>query len=113
MISYILAHMDVLILRKRFPKAPRSFKVPFGPAIPVIGILGTIYMILNISTDTAERNAIWLVTGGTFLLLGIYAFFWIKYKMKMPVFKSVSMEKVMAMENDIYYTIRKRRGIWK
>ena len=33
--------------------------------------------------------------------------------MKMPVFKSVSMEKVMAMENDIYYTIRKRRGIWK
>ena len=93
MISYILAHMDVLILRKRFPKAPRSFKVPFGPAIPVIGILGTVYMILNISTDTAERNAIWLVTGGTFLLLGIYAFFWIKYKMKMPVFKSVSMEK--------------------
>ena len=113
MISYILAHMDVLILRKRFPKAPRSFKVPFGPAIPVIGILGTVYMILNISTDTAERNAIWLVTGGTFLLLGIYAFFWIKYKMKMPVFKSVSMEKVMAMENDMYYTIRKRRGIWK
>lgn len=113
MISYILAHMDVLILRKRFPKAPRSFKVPLGPVIPIIGILGTIYMILNISTDTAERNAIWLVTGGTFLLLGIYAFFWIKYKMKMPVFKSVPMEKVMAMENDMYYTIRKRRGIWK
>jgi len=87
--------------------------VPLGPVIPVIGILGTIYMILNISTDTAERNAIWLVTGGTFLLLGIYAFFWIKYKMKMPVFKSIPMEKVMAMENDMYYTIRKRRGIWK
>ena len=111
MISYILAHMDVLILRKRFPKAPRSFKVPFGPAIPVIGILGTIYMILNISTDTAERNAIWLVTGGTFLLLGIYAFFWIKYKMKMPVFKSVSMEKVMAMENVVFgnnYIVEKK-----
>lgn len=30
MISYILAHIDVLLLRKRLPKAPRSFKVPEG-----------------------------------------------------------------------------------
>jgi len=113
MISYILAHIDVLILRKRLPKAPRSFKVPFGPVLPVIGIVGTVYMILNISTDPAERNAIWLLTAVTFLILGIYAFFWIKFKMKMPVFKSVPVEKVMAMENDLYYTIRKRRGVWK
>lgn len=113
MISYILAHIDVLILRKRLPKAPRSFKVPFGPVLPIIGIAGTVYMILNISTDPAERNAIWLLTAVTFLVLGIYAFFWIKFKMKMPVFKSVPLEKVMAMENDLYYTIRKKRGIWK
>ncbi|MDD7185592.1 MAG: APC family permease [Ruminococcus sp.] len=113
MISYILAHIDVLILRKRLPKAPRSFKVPCGSLFPVIGIIGTVYMILNISTDTQERNAIWLVTGITFLILGIYSFFWIKYKMKMPVFKSVPLQKVMAMENSMYYTIRKKRGTWK
>ena len=34
MISYILAHIDVLILRRRLPKAPRSFKVPCGPLFP-------------------------------------------------------------------------------
>ncbi len=113
MISYILAHIDVLILRKRLPKAPRSFKVPCGPLFPLIGIAGTAYMILNISTDPAERNMIWLVTGITFLILAVYSFFWIKYKMKMPVFKSVPMEKVLAMENSMYYTIRKKRGIWK
>ena len=113
MISYILAHMDVLILRKRLPKAPRSFKVPCGPLFPIIGICGTVYMILNISTDPVERNMIWLVTGITFLVLGIYSFFWIKYKMKMPVFKSVPLQKVMAMENSMYYTIRKRRGMWR
>ena len=28
-------------------------------------------------------------------------------------FKSVPLEKVMAMENSMYYTIRKRRGIWR
>lgn len=113
MISYIFAHLDVLILRHRLPKAPRSFKVPCGPLFPCIGIAGTIYMILNISTDPTERMMIWLVTGITFLVLGIYSFFWIRIKMKMPVFKSVPIQKVMAMENSMYYTIRKRRGLWR
>ena len=67
----------------------------------------------TISTDLVERNMIWLVTGITFAVLAVYSFFWIKYKMKMPVFKSVPLEKVMAMENSMYYMIRKRRGIWR
>ena len=113
MISYIFAHLDVLILRHRLPKAPRSFKVPCGPLFPCVGIAGTVYMILNISTDPTERMMIWLVTGITFLVLGIYSFFWIRIKMKMPVFKSVPIQKVMAMENSMYYTIRKRRGLWR
>ena len=113
MISYIFAHLDVLILRHRLPKAPRSFKVPCGSLFPCIGIAGTIYMILNISTDPTERMMIWLVTGITFLVLGIYSFFWIRIKMKMPVFKGVPVQKVMAMENSMYYTIRKRRGLWR
>lgn len=113
MVSYILAHVDVLVFRKRLPKAPRAFKLPGGPVIPVIGIVGTVYMILNISTDPHERLMIWLLTGVTFLVLAVYSVFWIKVKMKMPVFKSVPTQKVMAMENNLYYVERKRRGIWK
>ena len=113
MISYILAHIDVLILRKRLPKAPRSFKVPCGKLFPIIGIIGTVYMVLNISSDPTERNQIWLVTAVVFLILAIYSFFWIKYKMKMKVFKSVPLEKVMAMESDAYYLARKQRGLWR
>ena len=113
MVSYIFAHIDVLVLRKRLPKAPRNFKVPFGPVLPVIGIAGTVYMILNISTDPHERMMIWLVTGITFLALFIYSFFWIKFKMKIPVFKSIPLEKVMAMENELYYIIRKRKNLCK
>ena len=113
MISYILAHVDVLILRRRLPKAPRSFKSPGGGLLQIIGILGTVYMVLNISTDPAERNAIWLITIVVFVILAVYAFFWIRYKMKMPVFKSVPLEKVMAMENSMYYVVRRRRGLCK
>ena len=113
MISYILAHVDVLILRRRLPKAPRSFKSPGGGLLQIIGILGTVYMVLNISTDPAERNAIWLITIVVFAILAVYAFFWIRYKMKMPVFKSVPLEKAMAMENSMYYVVRRRRGLCK
>lgn len=113
LVSYIFADIDVLVLRKRFPKAPRAFKVPGGPIIPIIGILGTIFMIANISSDPEEALAIWLLAAVTFLLLGIYSFFWIKYKMRMPVFKPVPIPEVLAMENDLYYEIRHRRGIWR
>jgi len=67
----------------------------------------------TISADLVERNMIWMVTGITFAVLAVYSFFWIKFKMKMPVFKSIPLEKVMAMENSMYYMIRKRRGIWR
>ena len=112
MITYIFAHIDVLILRKKLPKAPRSFKLPCGPLFPIIGIIGTSYMILYISTDQKERLMIWAITGVTMLVLGIYAYFWTKYKMKMPVWKAVPIEKVMAMDNELYFTLRKKLGIW-
>lgn len=53
-----------------------------------------------------------LLTGGTFTVLGIYSILWIRYRMKMPVFKSVPVEKVMAMENELYYYERQQKGIW-
>lgn len=113
MVSYILAHVDVLVFRKRLPHAPRNFKIPFGFTFPIIGIVGTVYMILNISTDPKERLMLWLLTGCSFLILGIYSAIWIKVKMKMKVFKSVPLEEVMAMENNMYYEVRKHKGVWK
>ena len=47
------------------------------------------------------------------LVLAVYSFWWIRTRMKMPVFKSVPIQKVMAMENELFYTIRKRKGIWR
>ena len=113
LVSYIFADIDVLVLRKRFPKAPRAFKVPGGATIPIIGILGTIFMIANISSDPQEALRVWILAAVTFVLLSIYSYFWIKYKMRMPVFKPVPIPEVLAMENDLYYEIRHRRGIWR
>lgn len=111
MISYIIAHINVLVLKNRLPKAPRSFKVPFGPLLPIIGITGTAFMIININSDPLIRMKIWTLTGITMIILSIYAVLWIKFKMKIPVFKHIPLSKVMAMENEMYYITHKKLNI--
>lgn len=54
MVSYIISHINLLVLRRRLSKAPRTFKVPLGPIIPLVGIVGMVYMVANISTDLAQ-----------------------------------------------------------
>lgn len=111
MISYIIIHIDVLVLRKRMPKVPRNFKVKGGWIVPIIGIVGTGYMVINISTDPAERLKIWLIVGVIFVLLSVYAVLWIKFKMKKPLFKAVPLHEVLAMENPYYYVLHYRREV--
>ena len=102
MISYVVSNINVLVFRYKLPKAPRTFKVPFGPVIPVIAIVGDIFMIWNIDGNPETRNLIFLIDGIIFVVLAVYAVIWCKFKLKRPMFKAVPMHEVMAMENDMY-----------
>ncbi len=102
MVSYVIENINVLIFRKRLPKAPRRFKVPFGALLPMIGVIGNLFMIWNIDGDPATRAKIFMIDGVIFIFLAIYSFFWCKYKLKKPMFKAIPMQEVMAMENDLY-----------
>lgn len=111
MVSYIITHINVLMLRKRLPKAPRTFKTAGGVLIQIVGILGTGYMVFSISSDPAQRLKILCIVGIIFAALSIYAVLWIKLRMHMPLFKPVEINEVMAMEHPLYYKthIRKLR----
>lgn len=109
MVSYIITHINVLMLRKRLPKAPRSFKTIGGPLIQISGIIGTGYMVFSISSDPAEKLQILGIVGLIFVGLAVYAVAWIKLKMKMPLFKPVELSEVMAMEHPLYYRTHKRK----
>lgn len=102
MISYIVSNINVVIFRIRLPKAPRTFKVPFGPVLPVIASIGTAFMIWNITNDAATRNLIFAIDGVIFVVLGIYSVIWCKVRVKRPLFKAIPLHEVMAMENDKY-----------
>ena len=74
MLSYIVSNINVLLLRKRLPSAPRTFKVPFGPVIPIVGIVGTIWMMYNIDPDWSVKLQLYKVFGIMVLILAVYAF---------------------------------------
>lgn len=100
--SYIILHFDVLILRKRLPKAPRTFKLPLGPVIPIVGIIGNAFMIYNIDSSWEVKKKIYTIFIVVVAVLSAYAFFWIKKVMKRPMFKAYQIKEVMAMENEQY-----------
>ena len=109
MVSYVIADCNVLIFRRKLPKAPRTFKVPLGPVIPVVGIIGNLFMIWNIDGNPAVRNKIFMIDGVIFLVLAVYAALWCKYKLKKPMFHPIAMHEVMAMENALYLEAHKKQ----
>ncbi len=110
MVSYVIANINVLLFRKRLPKAPRTFKVPFGPVIPIIGIVGNVFMILNIDGDPTVRRQIFMIDGVIFVLLAVYSLIWCRTKLKRPLFKPLPIHEVMAMENPLYLEAHKKHG---
>lgn len=106
MISYLITHFDVLILRKRLPNAPRKFKLPGGPVIPLVGAAGMVWMFLNISSDPTERMRIYLVCLLMAAALSVYALIWIRRVMHRKLFRAFPVEEVMAMDNELYSIYR-------
>ncbi len=106
MLTYVVYHIDVIVLRRRMKKVPRSFKTPFFPVLQIIGIVGTIYMMYHISTDPTQRMQIFILSLAIFAFLVVYALVWVKWRLKIPILKSVGVRQVMSMENPMYYHVR-------
>jgi APA family basic amino acid/polyamine antiporter len=61
--AFMLVNMAVLLLRRRNPEAPRSFRVPFSPVTPVLGVGFCGYMLFSLGTDTWIAFGGWMVLG--------------------------------------------------
>lgn len=84
--SYVLAQIDVVVLRRRYPDAHRAFRVPLYPLPQIIGITACVGMIAGIHPDAGMRTTVWLGAAGcTAVILG-YAFVWLKLVRKVPFF---------------------------
>ena len=61
--AFILVCIGIIILRKKEPDRPRSFRVPFVPVIPIMGIAACLYLMMGLPWITWVRFAGWLIVG--------------------------------------------------
>lgn len=71
--AFILVCIGVLILRKRMPEAPRAFRTPLVPFIPIAGILVCLFMMVFLPLDTWIRLIVWMMIG-----FDVYLFYGMK-----------------------------------
>ncbi|MNR60735.1 putative amino acid permease YhdG [compost metagenome] len=50
-------------MRKTMPDAPRNFKTPLVPLVPILGILTCVGMMVFLPLDTWIRLFVWMALG--------------------------------------------------
>lgn len=66
--AFILVCIGVLIMRKKMPEAPRAFRTPFVPFVPIAGVLVCLFMMVFLPLDTWIRLIVWMMIGFDFYL---------------------------------------------
>ncbi|TFB46283.1 amino acid permease [Cryobacterium tagatosivorans] len=61
--AFVLVSIAVVVLRKKRPDLKRAFKVPFSPFLPILSAVLCFWLMMNLTTLTWVRFAVWLVIG--------------------------------------------------
>lgn len=101
LVSYILAQVDVIVLRRKYPDARRTFKTPLYPVPQLIGIAACIFMIVNIHPDPGTRTTVLVSAAITALIILLYGVVWLRFVKRLPLFEAVPLEEELE-------TIRRR-----
>jgi APA family basic amino acid/polyamine antiporter len=63
LLAFVMVCLGVLIMRKKEPDAPRGFRTPWVPVVPILGILTCVLMMVSLPVDTWIRLFVWLAIG--------------------------------------------------
>ena len=63
LLAFVLACIGIIVLRKTMPNAPRPFRTPWSPLIPILGALACLAQMVVLPWATWERLLIWLGIG--------------------------------------------------
>jgi APA family basic amino acid/polyamine antiporter len=72
--AFILVCIGVWVLRVKQPNAPRAFKTPMVPLVPILGIFTCLFMMVFLPLDTWIRLLVWMVIG-----FDVYLFYGMKH----------------------------------
>ncbi|MCG7203046.1 amino acid permease [Streptomyces arenae] len=61
--AFIVVAISVIILRNTRPDLERSFRTPWVPVLPIVSVLASLWLMLNLPAETWLRFAVWMVIG--------------------------------------------------
>lgn len=94
LLVYLVAHLNLIVLRKRYPHYSRPYRSPFYPIPQMIGIISMIYLIIHNSPTPEMTKDVYLNVGLIVGLTALYAGFWIKFRMNKDFFKGEPIENI-------------------
>ncbi|WGW10589.1 APC family permease [Saxibacter everestensis] len=95
LLSYIIAQVDVLVLRRRYPNAHRPFKTPFYPIPQVIGIFSCTYLIVFIVPGLEARLVVWGTAAVIIAAIAIFGVVWLKLN-RLPLFTPTDLVQTQS-----------------
>ena len=63
LLAFIIVSIGIMVMRKKQPDAPRAFKTPGVPVIPILGIAFCLFMMVSLPFDTWIRLVLWMLFG--------------------------------------------------
>ena len=61
--AFIVVSLGVIVLRRTQPDLERAFRAPGVPFLPILSILASLWLMLNLATDTWLRFGVWMLVG--------------------------------------------------
>lgn len=95
LLAYIVCHLDVIALRRRYPDMKRPFRTPFYPVPQLLGIAGMLVSIYYASPTPEMTEMIFTSAGVVLGLVSLIAVVWIKLVMRKPLFTPEPLENVL------------------
>ncbi|HEX8562310.1 MAG TPA: amino acid permease [Flavobacterium sp.] len=89
--AFILVCIGVMIMRKRMPDAPRAFRTPLVPLVPILGVAVCLFMMVFLPLDTWIRLIVWMMIG-----FDLYLFYGMKNSIQNRGNFSLDSYKVVA-----------------
>jgi APA family basic amino acid/polyamine antiporter len=63
LLAFVLVCIGVMVMRKKMPDAPRAFKTPWVPFVPIAGIVICLALMYSLPNESWARLVIWMALG--------------------------------------------------
>jgi APA family basic amino acid/polyamine antiporter len=63
LLAFVIVCVGIIVMRRTNPNAPRPYRTPLVPLVPILGVAVCLAMMASLDVETWYRLVIWLVIG--------------------------------------------------